>query len=93
MDPSSAAKFNFTGTAVNWIGYRDAWSGLADVYVDGTLKATVDTYSANSQAQAVQYSISGLANVPHTLTIVVKGQHSSASAGSWVWVDAFDVTQ
>jgi hypothetical protein len=92
MDPSNSARLNFTGTGVKWIGYRDAWSGLADVFVDGVLKATVDTYSANDTAQAVQYSISDLTNAAHTLTIVPKGQHSTASAGSWVWVDAFDVT-
>ena len=92
MDPSNAAKLTFTGTGAKWIGYRDAWSGLADVFVDGVLKATVDTYSANDQAQAVQYSISDLSNGSHTLTIVPKGQQSAASAGSWVWVDAFEVT-
>jgi hypothetical protein len=92
MDPSNAAKLTFTGTGAKWIGYRDAWSGLADVFVDGVLKATVDTYSANDQAQAVQYSISDLTKRSHTLTIVPKGQQSAASAGSWVWVDAFEVT-
>jgi hypothetical protein len=27
----------------------------------------------------------------HTLMIVVTGTHDAASAGAWVWVDAFDV--
>jgi len=92
MDEGSQAKFTFTGTGVKWIGYRDQWSGIAQVYLDGVLKATIDTYSANAQAQAAEYSASGLSNAAHSLTIEVTGQHDSKSSGAWVWVDAFDVT-
>jgi hypothetical protein len=92
MDALSQAKFTFTGTGVKWIGYRDQWSGIAKVYVDGVLKATIDTYSASAEAQASEYSVSGLSNAAHTLTIVVTGQHDSESSEDWVWVDAFDVT-
>jgi len=31
--------------------YRDEWSGIAQVYVDGALTATVDTYLSPAQAQ------------------------------------------
>jgi hypothetical protein len=93
MDAGSQAKFAFTGTSVNWIGFSDPWSGIANVYVDGALKATIDTYSPSQQAQAVQYSIGNLPNAPHTLTIVVSGQRNSQSGGAWVWVDAFNITQ
>jgi hypothetical protein len=92
MDQGSQAIFTFTGTGVQWIGYRDAWSGIAHVYLDGALKGTIDTYSANEQAQAVIYSTSGLIDTRHTLTIVVNGTHDAISAGAWVWVDAFDVS-
>jgi hypothetical protein len=63
---AAGAKANlaFTGTGVNWIGYRDEWSGIAKVYVDGGLKATIDTYASPGKAQAVIYSISGLASAP-----------------------------
>jgi hypothetical protein len=77
---------------VNWIGYSDAWSGIAQVYLDGAFKATVDTYAATEAAQKVQYSLSNLTNAAHTLTIVVTGTQDSTSAEPWVWVDAFDVT-
>src|SRR5579864_3785624 len=92
MDTGSQAKLTFTGTGAKWIGYRDQWSGIAQVYLDGVLKATIDTYSANAQAQAVEYSVSGLSNAAHSLTIEVTGQYDSKSSGAWVWVDAFDVT-
>ena len=67
MDAGSRANFTFTGTGVKWIGYRDQWSGIAQVYLDGVLKGTIDTYSASAQAQAAEYSVSGLSNAAHSL--------------------------
>src|SRR4029077_14842084 len=92
MDAGSRATLTFTGTGVKGIGYHDQWSGIAKVYLDGVLKATIDTYSANALAQAPGYAVSGLSNATHTLAIVVTGQRNIKSIGSWVWVDAFDVT-
>jgi hypothetical protein len=92
MDAGSQAKLAFTGTGVSWIGYRDQWSGIAEVYLDGVLKGNIDTYSASALAHAAEYSISGLSDTTHSLTIVVTGQRDSQSSGDWVWVDSFIVT-
>jgi hypothetical protein len=91
-DPASNATLTFTGSGVQWIAYRDQWSGIANVYVDGTLNSVIDTYATPQQAQAVAFSIGGLVPGLHTFTIGVTGTHNAASAGSWVWVDAFSVT-
>jgi len=90
MDAGRRVTFTFTGTAAKWIGYKDPWSGIANVYVDGVLKAAVDTYSADSQAQAVLYSITGLSSMSHTVTIEVTGTRSASAKGLWIWVDAFE---
>jgi hypothetical protein len=87
----SSATITFSGTGITWIGYRDANSGMAQVYVDGVLTATVDTYLSPVQTQTPIYSINGLVPAKHTLAIVVTGTHNPSSGGSWVWVDAFDV--
>ena len=92
MDTNARATVTFTGTAVSWIGYRDQWSGIARVYVDGLLHSTVDTYAASAQSQAVIYTASGLTEGIHTLAVEVTGTHNSVSGGSWVWVDAFIIT-
>ena len=91
IDAGSRAKFTFTGTGVRWLGYRDEWSGVANVYLDGQFKGTVDAYASPSQYQAMLYSASGLTANTHTLEIEVTGTHGPASQGAWVWVDAFDV--
>ena len=93
MDTGNQVNLTFTGTSVRWIGFRDPWSGIAQVYLDGALKGTIDTHSANQQAQAVLYSSRRLSNTSHTLTIVVTGNRDAGSAGAWVWVDAFEVSR
>jgi hypothetical protein len=91
-DPNTSATVTFNGTGISWIGYQDQWSGIAKVYVDGTLQSPpVDTYAASQQAQSSVYSISGLSSATHTLMIVVTSTHDPTSAGAWIWVDAFDV--
>jgi uncharacterized protein (TIGR03437 family) len=91
VDAGARVDLRFDGTAIAWIGYRDEWSGLAQVFIDGALQATVDTYSTPSETQAPTYSLTGLAPGTHLLSIVATGTHSAASGGSWVWVDAFQV--
>jgi len=82
--------FTFTGTAVKWIGYKDPWSGIANVYVDGVLKTQVDSYSASGQAQQALYTITGLSSGSHTLVIEVTGTKNASAQSAWIWVDAFD---
>jgi hypothetical protein len=91
MEAGSRATFTFTGTSASWIGYRDEWSGIATIRVDGVVKGSIDAYASPSQAQAVLYSISGLSNGTHTLSIEATGTKNASSQGAWVWVDAFGV--
>jgi hypothetical protein len=92
MDAGAQASFSFDGTGASWIGYRDEWCGIATVHVDGKLQATVDTHSTSAKARAPLYVVSGLGEGRHSLTITATGTRNTASAGSWVWVDAFSVT-
>jgi uncharacterized protein (TIGR03437 family) len=91
VNAGSGVTIKFNGTGITWLAYRDQWSGIATVSVDGTLKATVDTYLNPAQAQYPMYSIAGLTQGTHTLNIAVTGTNDASSGGSWVWVNAFDV--
>jgi hypothetical protein len=93
MEATSRATFAFSGTGVSWIGYQDEWSGIAEVWLDGTLRATVDTYSKPARAQVELYVIDGLREGAHTLTIQPTGRRRPASGGAWIWVDAFSVVR
>jgi alpha-amylase len=91
--PGARATFNFTGTAVTWIGARGTQVGIARVYLDGVLAAVVDGFAMGEQIQAVMYTASGLANVPHTLVIEATGQKNLLAQSALVAVDAFEVTR
>jgi hypothetical protein len=90
LDANNRATFSFTGTVARWIGFKDPWSGIANVYVDGALQTQIDTYSATQEAQTILYTTPALTSGAHTLTIESTNTHSSAAQSSWVWVDAFE---
>jgi hypothetical protein len=92
MTSGSVAVFKFTGTAVSWIGRKDPWAGVAQVYLDGVSQGMVDTSGPCCQSQAVVFSKSGLASTSHTLVIQVMGWNGASSTAPWIWVDAFNVT-
>jgi hypothetical protein len=92
MDAGSRVSVTFNGTGVRWLAYRDEWSGIARVYLDGELKTTIDNYLVPARAQTVPYALDGLAAGTHTLTIEATGTRQASATGAWVWVDGFDVT-
>jgi uncharacterized protein (TIGR03437 family) len=92
VDTNARVDFTFNGTGVTWIGYRDEWSGLAQVLLDGTLQTTVDTYLTPAKAQTPTYSLNGFSPGTHVLSIVATGTHNATSGGAWVWVDGFQVS-
>ena len=91
VDTNAHVDFTFNGTSVSWIGYRDEYSGIAQVSIDGNVVATVDTYLTPAKAQSTTWSTSGLSAGSHTLTITVTGNKNAASGGNWIWVDGFQV--
>ena len=81
----------FNGTGINWIGYRGPDGGIASVQIDGGAATQVDTYSPTLKVQPVVFSVGGLADGNHTLTITVTGQKNPASSDARVVVDAIDI--
>jgi len=93
--PGAKLTFTFTGTSVSWIGCRKLSTGTADIFLDGHLEKSVDTYLAPAPpgtlavgTEAYQTTIYRVDNLPlalHTLEIVVTGN------GAYTVIDAFDV--
>ena len=86
------ATFTFTGTGVDWIGYRGRYGGVVLVRLDGDLPTVLDTYSGTEQVSVVVYSARGLAPGIHSLTIDLTGARNPLATNSETVVDAFDVT-
>lgn len=80
-----SVSYTFSGTGIAFLGESSSGGGNVKVYLDGTLQATVSTYSASRQAQQTQWSITGLTSGSHTLKLVMQD-------GSYMEVDAVQVT-
>ena len=91
--PGDRATFTFTGTSVSWIGFKGPQSGIARVILDGNVvEDSLDMYAANDAPQKTVFTLPGLSNTSHTLTIEATGSRNPASLGLSIVVDAFDVT-
>ncbi len=80
----------FTGTGISLIGNWVSDGGMADVYVDGNLHRTIDTYYnfANQQHTESIWHILNLEPGDHTIRLVVKGEKRPESSGTRVYVAA-----
>jgi hypothetical protein len=81
-------EIDFTGTGIsiegNW--YKDG--GKADIYVDGKLNRSIDTYYnfANQQHTVSIWHVLNLNTGDHKVRVVVKGEKRSESAGTRVYI-------
>lgn len=67
----SSFQFKFAGTAVRWYGCRQAEKGIADVYLDGNLVATVNTGGCK-EATTRLFEALDIPPAVHTLRIVCR---------------------
>jgi hypothetical protein len=98
VDPGSTATVVFRGTGITWIGFRDQWSGLVKVFIDGRLQTTLDTSflpfgdgALDDIWQRPIWQITDLPNGTHVFALEVLGKKGPNSSGAWVWIDAFRV--
>jgi hypothetical protein len=91
--PDARATFTFTGTSVTWIGYRSSGSGIARVYMDGVFVSDVDLFARQEEARVPVFTMTGLTNGSHTLTIEATGMGNAEARVNLyeIVVDAFDV--
>jgi len=81
-------EIDFTGTGLsiegNW--YKDG--GKADIYIDGNLHRTIDTYYnfANQQHTVSIWHVLNLKPGDHKVKLVVKGEKRPESAGTRVYI-------
>jgi len=81
-------ELTFEGTGVSITGRWVRDGGKADVYVDGTLHRTIDTYYnfARQQHTASIWHILNLQPGDHTIRMVVKGEKRPESEGTNVYI-------
>ncbi len=77
----------FTGAAIAWIGSVGPTHGTANIYVDGRLSKTVDTWASSFNPSVVLFEKSWDAVGSHNISIVASG----TAAHPAIAVDAFMV--
>jgi len=85
----NAVEISFSGTGVsingNW--FRDG--GKADVFLDGKLVRTIDTYyyyNKQEHDNITLWHVTGLADTQHTIKLVVKGEKKPESEGTRIYL-------
>jgi hypothetical protein len=78
----------FNGTGISLVGNWFKDGGKADIYVDGVLHRSIDTYYdfANQQHVESIWHVLNLQPGDHKVRLVVKGEKRSESAGTRVYV-------
>jgi hypothetical protein len=89
LNAAGYAEVSFKTSGIRWISRTNSYSGIADVYLDGVKKASVDLYSSTTKYQQVAYEATGLTETPHTLRIVRTGTKNAASSSPTITVDSF----
>ena len=74
-------------TTIELYGGRGPDRGFLNVYIDGVLMDSIDTYAAAVERDQVLLRISDLPRGEHTLQIIVANQKNEASSANWMEVD------
>jgi len=89
--PGSALDFSFKGSTIRWVGSKASNHGVAEIFVDGVLQQTVDTYASTPARNQILYAQNGLSqNRYHTIRILVSQGRHPDSAGCYQDVARFD---
>ena len=82
--------FTFRGPGIDWVSTMGPDQGKAEMYIDGTLRYTLDHYSSSAR-YGVVHSIRNMPEGQHTLRVIVTGHRNSHSRGTSVAIDRFVV--
>ena len=63
--------------------------GNAEVWIDGTRRATINLYAAGQQPAQVVYTVEGLANATHQVELRALGSRTAPSTANRVDIDGF----
>ena len=90
--PHSSATVKFTGIQLDWIAKKGPAYGKAQVIVDSAPPVTVDLYRAAEAWGETAWSSGRLEMGAHTVTIRWTGLKNAAATGTYINVDAFDIS-
>lgn len=82
----------FEGTYLAWIAKKAPIYGNAEITLDDESLGTIDLYSRTTKLQEKVWGTGTLKPGVHTVTIAWTGTKNNTSTGTYISVDAFEVT-
>jgi subtilisin family serine protease len=89
---TSYAEYSFTGTGVSLLALKDKNMGIADIYIDGTKVKQVNFYASSRKYKQTVFNTQNLENKEHKIKIVPTGKKNNTATGTYINIDALDVT-
>ncbi len=87
--PGATMTFQFTGNQVRLLGVVDPDGGWADAWVDGVKQPTlIECWNPAGRFQQPIFLKNGLANGPHELKIVVRGEKNPLALGARIGIES-----
>jgi len=80
-------EYSFSGSYIGVYGRKASDTGKADIYIDGALQMTIDTYSSTAKYNELFWSSVYLAPGEHILKVVIVSDKNSSSTGYKVGLD------
>jgi len=95
-DVGASIEVTFEGTSFTIYGGYLTSGGIVDIYLDGKLIDSVDTYNSTNYLSSHLYHKDGLTKSTHTLKLVTSDKKNTASSGNsflldFIKVDTFEV--
>ncbi|WP_141336577.1 alpha-L-fucosidase [Paenibacillus sp. tmac-D7] len=81
------AEYSFNGTGVTLYTQKGPGGGKFDIYIDGVLQTTFDSYAASQQSKVKAYDKQDLAPGSHTIKLVVKHTKNANSNNYFCHLD------
>ena len=88
----ASVTISFSGTGLDWITRKGSTNGKARVTLDGGTPILVDLYNRTTLFKQRVWSTGALAEGVHTVKIEWTGQRNTSAGGTYVGIDALDVT-
>jgi hypothetical protein len=80
-------EYTFTGDTVEYYTQKGPSAGIFDIYLDGVLQTSFDSYSSSHEYQVLAYENTSLTYGTHTLKIVVTGTKNASSTNYYCHID------
>lgn len=92
-EAGASVEVTFYGSGVRWIADRHTARGKANVYVNGVLEGTIDSYNPTVLYRQTLFEKTGLPEGVHRLRIEVLGERSAGASNTYVAFDALEAIQ